>query len=256
VHFCRQFSASGDTYERSADKFKTCTFPIVLCKSLFQNKGGITMYRIRSIVLITIILMLIVGCSSVKKNSDQVLLILREQLPDKDIMEYMLTNEVGVMKSMLEKAGYKVITASPSGQPLMGNLTTLKPDLKLADVNTDDYAGIILPCMAVDMATQSPKEAIENVKKAVEQGKPVAAQTGGLLYLRNAGVLKGIHFASIDDHVSLYPDGIHQGSGVVQDGKIITSGVCPFVAFNYGYKDGTPELTQKFIDTLNSSKNT
>ena len=64
----------------------------------------------------------------------------------------MLTKEVGVMVDMLEKAGYKVVVASASGQPITGGATTLKPDLKLADVNVDDYAGIVLPCMAVPLS--------------------------------------------------------------------------------------------------------
>ena len=69
----------------------------------------------------------------------------------------MLTKEVGVMVSMLEKAGYKVVVASASGQPITGGATTLKPDLKLADVKVDDYAGFMFPCMAVDMELPPPR---------------------------------------------------------------------------------------------------
>ena len=53
------------------------------------------------------------------------------------------------------------------------------------------------------------------------------------------------------DHV---PGAIYKGNGVVQDGNIVTSGSCPFGAKMAGSKDGTPELTQKFIDLLAASQ--
>ena len=43
-------------------------------------------------------------------------------------------------------------------------------------------------------------------------------------------------------------------TGVVQDGNIITSGICPAVAkYNAPVTDETPELTQKLIDALGAS---
>jgi pimeloyl-ACP methyl ester carboxylesterase len=47
--------------------------------------------------------------TSAKTAEKPVLLVLQELSDD---MDYMLTNEVGVMTAMLEKAGYKVVTAS------------------------------------------------------------------------------------------------------------------------------------------------
>ena len=81
--------------------------------------------------------------------------------------------------------------ASASGQPITGGATTLKPDLKLADVKVDDYAGLVFPCMAVPDAWEPPPESVEIAKKAVAQGKPVAAQVGGVATLAAAGVLNG-----------------------------------------------------------------
>lgn len=172
-------------------------------------------------------------------------------------MELMLTKEVGVMVSMLEKAGYKTVVASPSGQPLVGGATTLKPDLKLADVKVDDYAGFILPCLSPGTAVgfgPKPPEAIEIVKKAVAQGKPVAAQLSAVDVLSKAGVLKDKQFSMISQYAQYFPDGIRKGMEVVQDGNIITSAICPNAAKIGGVPDETAELTQKLIDALASAR--
>ena len=126
----------------------------------------------------------------------QVLLVAQEQSED---MELMLTKEVGVMVDMLEKVGYKVVVASASGQPITGGATTLKPDLKLADVKVDDYAGFVFPCMAVDMDLPPPPEAVRIAEEALAQGKPVAAQVGGVVTLASAEVLNGKQFAFPED---------------------------------------------------------
>jgi putative intracellular protease/amidase len=170
-------------------------------------------------------------------------------------MELMLTKEVGVMVSMIEKAGYKVVVASASGQPLVGRSTTLKPDLKLADVKVEDYAGFILPCLAPG-TPQVPPDGPEIVKKAVALGKPVAAQNLSVVTLMKAGVLSGKQFAFISGYgiEKSFPDGIYKGEGVVQDGNIVTSGMCPHMARAGRTPDGTPELTQKFIALLASAR--
>jgi putative intracellular protease/amidase len=161
----------------------------------------------------------------------------------------MLTQEVGVMMSMLQKAGFKVVVASPSGQPITGGTATLKPDMKLADVKVEDYAGFILPCMAIDTA---PPEAVEIVRKAAALGKPIAAQNSSVvLILAKAGVLTGKQFAMYPGYEIYVPEGIYKGAGVVQDGNIITSGTCPNYASGTR-PDGTAELTQKLIDSLKS----
>ena len=170
-------------------------------------------------------------------------------------MELMLTKEVGVMVSMLEKAGYKPVVASPSAQPLVGSATTLKPDLKLADVKVEDYAGFIVPCLAVpETGFTVPPEAAAIVKKAVGLGKPVAAQLAGVFTLAKADVLSGKQFAIGSGYEKYIPDGIYKGVGVVQDGNLITSGTCPRMAKAGVAPDGTPELTQKLIALLASAR--
>lgn len=182
---------------------------------------------------------------------NKVLLIAQESSMD---MELMLTKEVGVMVSMLEEAGYDPVVASASGEPIVAGAATLTPDMKLADVSVDDYVGFMFPCMAVPLdPPMPPAEAVEIAKQAVAQGKPVAAQVGGVVTLGIAGVLDGKEFGLPYEMAGLVPNGIPKGAQVVQDGNIITSGACPYGAKNFGVQDGTPELTQKFIDALASS---
>ncbi len=167
-------------------------------------------------------------------------------------MDLMLTKEIGFMVSQLEKAGFRAVVASPSGKPLTGSATFLRPDLQLANVKVEDYVGIYFACLAASVgeagSAPPPEEAVAIAKKAAALGKPMAAERGGVYVLGRAGVMNGKQFAaSTPDDV---PGGSYKGTGVVQDGKFITSGFCPFMAKMGGVKDGTPELAQKFIALL------
>jgi len=206
------------------------------------------MSRYRLIGLFTVVALFIVSCAPTpaKQGSGKVLLITQETSMD---MELMLSKEVGVMVDRLEKAGFDVIVASDSGQPITGSSTTLTPDLKLADVNVDDYVGIMLPCMASLMDNPRDKS-VEIVKTAIAQGKPIAAQDYGVYILALAGALNGKKYAISSEEKDLIYGGVYKGEGVVQDGNIITSGVCPFYAKYTGISDYSSKLTQKFIDTL------
>jgi 4-methyl-5(b-hydroxyethyl)-thiazole monophosphate biosynthesis len=184
-----------------------------------------------------------------KAATPKKVLLFAKEAPN--VMELMLTQEVGVMMSMLEKAGFKVVVASISGQPITGGTATLKPDMKLADVKVEDYVGFLLPCMAVDVI---PAEAAEMVKKAVALEKPVAAQNGSVFILAKAGLLNGKQFAVFPGYEKMVPAGIYKGAGVVQDGNVITSGSCPFAGRDGKYPDTTAELTQKFITMLASAR--
>jgi putative intracellular protease/amidase len=97
-------------------------------------------------------------------------------------------------------------------------------------------------------------ESVQIVKAALAIGIPVAAQNGGVLLLSMAGGLKGKNFAISDYFATgegkpyFNPDGgSFRGDGVVQDGKIVTSGICPDMALFVKKPDGTLELTQKLI---------
>ncbi len=190
---------------------------------LWLAEGGLTMKRLKILVI-------------VKENSSE--------------LEFMLTKEAAVITDKLEQSGFEAVVASASGQPMVTAATTLTPDLKLKDVKVVDYAGIIIPCM---MAPGVPKVAAI-VKEAVAEGKPIAAQFSSIRILADAGVLSGKKYAFITEERaaehSTLKDAIYSGNGVVQDGKIITSAVCPLAAKRSGLQDGTTKLTKALITEL------
>ena len=198
--------------------------------------------------------------SALAESRPKVLLIPREGYSS-DI-ELMLNKEVGVMMRMLMFGGYKVEVATASGSIIVSPTMDLKPDMILADVKKEDYVGYIMPCMAVGGIPGPPvaPEAVAIVKYAVAEGKPVAAQFGSVIILAQAEVLKGKKYSFFSDPLKPAPwrkitdprfvDAIYSDRGVVQDGKIITSGTCPFLERLTGLPEGTAELTQAFIDEL------
>ncbi len=196
------------------------------------------------------------------QESSKVLMIPREGYSaDLDLMIKM---EVGVMTILLKNAGFGVDIATTSGQPIVGPAQKIEKVLKLSEIDVGKYAGVIMPCMAVGMFPGPPvsPEAVAVVKKAVADGKPVAAAANSSIILADAGLLKGKKYAYIADPLKTtgtrkttdprFVDAIYSGPGVVQDGKIITSGVCPNLEKMYGMQNGTIELTQKFIAAIGS----
>ena len=167
-------------------------------------------------------------------------------------LEYVLTQEVGVMKTMLQDAGFQVVIASPSVEPLVGGTTTVTPDVELAEVKMADFAGIIMPCTALEAEPELPElEAL--IQEAVASGKPVAAQLGSVVHLARAGVMDGKRFAYVEEFLSEAPGlegSVYGGQGVVEEGNILTGGVCPYAARMLEIEDTTPALTQAFISKI------
>jgi putative intracellular protease/amidase len=192
---------------------------------------------------------------AVPQQGGKVLLVIRDaKLPDPAVLEWTITKEAGVMKEMLQKAGYEVEVASPTGESWGTPPNALKPDRRLSAVKVADYKGFVIPCLAIESEALHPDLAAV-IKSAVEKGKPVAAQTGGVTLLAKAGVLSGKKYAITDTMVSEFKDGIYSGSGVVKDGKIITSGICPVMAKTFkGMQDGTPKLMEALIAELKQTK--
>lgn len=183
---------------------------------------------------------------SFDKSSPKVLLFIKEGSPQ---LEFMLTNEVGKMIEIIKQSGFEVVVATISGETLTAGSTTIEPDLKLREVNIDEYTGFILPCMVVDLT--SP-EMITFVKTVVDKGKPIAAQVGSVFILAEAGILNGKKYAFVNDQGRNpnFKGAIYSGYGVIQDGLIITSGTCPWMAKQTGNSDCTPMLTQTLIETM------
>jgi transcriptional regulator GlxA family with amidase domain len=211
------------------------------------------MFRRSLAGLFAVALLVAVGCAAPPASTPkQVLLVVSENSLDLDLM---LTKEVGVMIPTLEKAGYKVVVATATGKTMATRNSILNPNLNLAAVNVDDYAGVLLPCMGTGrtyIATAEPLATAELVKQAVAKNKTVAAQDASVYFLARAGVLRGKQYAVFDGpKYEKVPDAIHKGTGVVQDGNIITSGSCPMlVAAGHATSDTTVPLTQKFIAAL------
>lgn len=187
------------------------------------------------------------------QESKKVLLFIRDGSGD---LDHTLKNEVGLMIHMLKDSGFTVDIATVSGQSLLSDSIEMKPDLKLTDVITADYSGFILPCMHAGFSAEEVDQQAEIlVKEAILAEKPIAVQHAAIIILAKAGVLQGIRYTfHVEVDVSKYPEfkgSIYSGTGVVQDGNIISSGIDPYLAEHYGLEDGTKELTRLLIDVIN-----
>lgn len=184
------------------------------------------------------------------QDANKVLIFIKEESSQ---LEYMLANEVVEMKEMLEDAGFDVTTSTVSGKQLKADSFSLTPDLKLNQVIIDDYDGYIIPCMVVDDTTE---ETVNFVKSIAQKDKPIAAQVASVYLLAEAGVLEGKKYALYSDQSekSEFEGSVYGGNGVVQDGKVITSGGCPWAEHKNRGTDRTAELTQSFIDVVNAEQ--
>jgi putative intracellular protease/amidase len=198
------------------------------------------------------------------QSGSKVLMIPREGYSQD--LDYMLKGEVGVMLFLLKNAGFEVDIATPSGPlsglAILGPTQKIEKTLRLADINVKNYVGVIMPCMAVGAFPGPPvsPEAVAIVKKALADDKPVAAPFGSVIILAEAGLLKGKKYAFARDPLKTdenwkltdtrFIDAIYSGPGVVQDGKIITSGACPMIERLMGLPNKTVELTQTFIKAI------
>lgn len=208
------------------------------------------MKHLLSLTLLTLVMAFISISDLHSQESNKVLLIIRDGSGD---LEFMLKKEVIIMKETIEKAGFKVEIATLSGEPISAGAVRLKPDLKISDVSVLDYAGFILPCLAVDDRVVPPQKEIVTLIKEVEF-KPIAAQLGAIKILAKAGLLKDKKYASaIEFSDPYFESSTLSGSGVVKDGNIITSGICPFMARRDEIQDGTEELAIAFVKAIKTS---
>ncbi len=177
-------------------------------------------------------------------------------------LDLMIKMEVGVMSILLKRAGFEVDIATTSGERIVGPTEKIEKVLKLADIKLNDYVGVIMPCMAVGAFPGPPvsREAVGIVWQALSVDKPVAASDFSTIVLAEAGVLKGKKYAFARDPLKTdanfkltdlrFEGAIYCGPGVVQEGKIITSGACPYLERAFGIPNKTVELTQKFIEAI------
>jgi putative intracellular protease/amidase len=217
--------------------------------------------------LILVIMVSLVGAicfssGALGQNINKVLLIPREG--NSANLDLMIKMEVNVMRDLLRKEGFEVDIATVSGSPIIGSAQKIEKVFRLSEVKPDTYAGVIMACMAVGMLPGPPvsPEAVAMVKRFITDEKPVAASANSSIILAEAGVLRGKKYAYATDPLhpegpwigtppdSRFEDAIYSGTGVIQDGKIITSAICPQLNEYTGMQDGTTELTRKFIAVI------
>ena len=204
--------------------------------------------------LATIVLQSVSVIAAPAADSQKVFMFVRDGSRD---LELMLTEEVGVMRRMIEEAGYSIDIATTSGESMTIDGITLTPTIELADVDVNDYAGVILPCMAPERGSTVPTKVTEIMEEAVKLGKPIAASRGSVVELAQAGGIdqRQYSFAAEVD-VNKRPEfagGTFLGTGVTRDKNISTAGICPLSAKSLDMPDGTVGLTQSFIESLSES---
>jgi putative intracellular protease/amidase len=158
----------------------------------------------------------------------------------------LITSELGVMVDMLKKAGFAPVVASSMLGVFDNGVTKVKRDVKYADVVVSDYVAVVMPCLSNSEGGVIEPELIKIAADAAAAGKPIAAQRSSLYILAAAGLLKDRKYSYVSD---VFPEGIYSGTGVVQDGNIITSAICPNAA-NPERPDGTVPLMEAFIKVL------
>lgn len=169
-------------------------------------------------------------------------------------LDRMLTQEVGVMRAMLEDAGYAVDVATADGEAMVGDRATLAPNVNLDEVDIADYDGLVLPCMAPAAGHPVPARVGEIVAQASRLGLPIAASRGSVTTLARAGALNQRRFAFAGPVDTAerpeFAGGTYTGTGVERDGTISTAGICPLAAHELGEPDGTAELMRTFLASL------
>ncbi|HLO60535.1 MAG TPA: DJ-1/PfpI family protein [Bacteroidales bacterium] len=206
------------------------------------------MKKLTLLMIIPIILL------SFKAETPKVLMFIQDNSYDTG---YMLKNEAGLMKQILQESGFTVEIATLSGELLNSDSISIQPDLKLSEANVKNYAGFIIPCMAAKDTVITPEER-RFVKSITEQNKPLAAETGAVLILAKAGLLKGKKYAFVESYVNQwktdFEGAIFSGEGVIRDGNIMTSGICPMQTKMYGKANGTAELTKMLVEAMKAEK--
>jgi putative intracellular protease/amidase len=170
-----------------------------------------------------------------------------------DAMEFMVQNEVRPMEQILKQAGYDVVIASVSGVRLGFGSSALTPDLKLDQVDLDDYKGMVLPCMGARYPDGIPKAMVELIRSAFEKGMPIAVQCSGVHVLGQAKILQERNFAApvgpYATPLDPVPGQKNKGLGVVQDGNLITASSCPLDRI-WNREATTADLMAGFIRLL------
>jgi hypothetical protein len=211
-----------------------------------QQKRRTKMKKLVRFALLMLLLLTWAGCVSQPRPisvSPKVLIVIRGY--SSADMPYMTDNELGVMIDMLEDAGCKLWVTSLTYDPYESETRTITPDLLVGAVDVADFDAVILPCLA---AGRSPaeQEMAELVREFDKQEKVIAAQFGARYTLYAAQRFSPEGDIIAHDQLT--------SSEVLQKGRVITSGCCPYMARYSGCEDGTRALIEKLITTLNKGE--
>ena len=210
--------------------------------------------------VLVLLLSLLALCIPVLTGSSQekpvVLLIARGESTamGEVALKFEIEKEVNTIINKLNSLGYAVEVASESGKLIQAGGSKLPVDKKLADVQVQNYVGVIIPCMG-EVQNAIPKGSVKIVQDLYNRNVPVAAQHSGVIILGAAGLLRGRNYAigeGWDRSCPYVKDGNFKGVGVVRDGNIVTSGTCPWLSGGT-LKDGTDELVTTFVKMLGRS---
>lgn len=134
--------------------------------------------------------------------------------------------ELFVPKEIFQVNGIKVVIASSSINTCKGMLGGMvEPDIKLADINVDDYSAILFVGGIGAKQYWNDPLAHRIIQSAYKKGKIIGAICIAPVILANAGILK-------DKKATVWPSekgrlikqgAIYTGAGVEQDGNIITA---------------------------------
>jgi len=129
-------------------------------------------------------------------------------------------------RGILENKGVKVLVASSSVEPLPGyeKKLTVKPDILLSQVRTEEYDAIVFIFAARYEGDNA--DAIRIAKEGAAQGKVLASYSMGISTLMKADLLNGkrVAYGTGDFSSFLQKAGATTvNEALVQDGRIITA---------------------------------
>jgi len=139
--------------------------------------------------------------------------------------------ELTTPREKLREAGANVEVATPTGGEIRGwNSTdwgeTIPADLKIADVNTDDYDALIVPGGVMNPdKLRVDEDAMGVLRNFLDSGRLIAAICHGPWLLVQADACAGVRMTS---YASIRRDVENAGAewvdeSVVMDGRLITS---------------------------------
>ena len=126
----------------------------------------------------------------------------------------------------LKEVGVEVTVASQDREVITGkNGYEVAVDKTLDEVNTDDYAILVLPGGAAPTEVRKEPKALDIARSFFAQNKPIAAICHGPQILISAGLLQGRHatcYMSVADELK-EAGAFYEDQDVVVDANLVTS---------------------------------